>query len=164
MYLGRRISRAKWAITIDSIPNDIPADAISDIRTQSNTLSFWKCGEASETDLDEIALALALANRDRVDKLEIIWIDQEKIRENGIHIALNSGDTLVVDLKDLHRDLESLTYGKLGSIASQISTALNKGQFKIFTRGQVTKLIEEAVKLGRVDKDSLPVKISRLLN
>ena len=62
--LARKISRAKWEASDDLGEGEIQADAVSaDLRTTGNTLSFWRCTSASETDLQRVILALTAAHR-----------------------------------------------------------------------------------------------------
>ena len=74
MFLARKITRAKWAAKQELSVGEIPADAVTvDLRTQDNALSFWRCPNDTDRDVEEAALAIAAA-RKRVDRLDIVWL------------------------------------------------------------------------------------------
>lgn len=74
MFLARMITRHKWQPKDGLAADEIPAGAIAaDLRTANNTLSFWQCGRATDLEVSDAVLAIA-AGRDRIQKLDIVWI------------------------------------------------------------------------------------------
>ena len=81
--------------------NTLPADAISDLRTMGNTLSFWRIESLGE--LDKGALALAASSKsDKIETISLIWIDEDEIIRDGLTTDNSEGDTIVEDLSSLH--------------------------------------------------------------
>ncbi len=88
MFLARMITRHKWQPKDGLAANEIPADAITaDLRTANNTLSFWQCGRATDLEVSDAVLAIA-AGRDRIQKLDIVWILTDEMKSDGQRIRL----------------------------------------------------------------------------
>ena len=74
MFLVRKITRAKWGSNSELSAGEISADAVTgDLRTQRNSLSFWRCRAETNGDVEDVALAIAAA-RDQVDTIDIVWL------------------------------------------------------------------------------------------
>lgn len=158
MYLVRKITRSKWERTDQLGDNEIPADGITaDLRSTNNALSLWACADASES-LDDAVLALA-AGFERIDKIEVIWIDRESLKAASVKLDKTQGRTPVADLVDRHIDAVQLDLIRLGRFAEQVSTALKAGQYRRLTKKQVARLIATAVEDGRVALDDLQEKV-----
>jgi len=102
LYLARKITRSKW----DPKPytgEGVRADAITScLRTQEDSLSFWRCNH-DPLDVKEVILALALGEkRDRLDKIEIVLLEQKRLISDGFVFKPTDGDTLVSDLRARH--------------------------------------------------------------
>ncbi len=150
-YLVRKISKAKWDKIKDITDcQQIDGDVISDLRTMSNTLSFWRINDESE--LDEAALALAASSKtSNIEKITIVWIPEDSFE--FVRIERNSGDTIVNDLKETHRDLCDVTYGALGKIAMVMQNQINDLKCKIYTKKTVEQLLVNAYKSNRITKE-----------
>lgn len=168
-YLARKINRTKWHSVSYNGSTDIQADAITScLRTQSNELSVWQC-DTARPDVGEVVLALALESaKDRIDKMHIVLLHKDHVENDGISQRPTLGNTLVADLRARHRDLINLTMTKLCMLARRISTEVEKYADQeradiscshSFTRKDVTDIIRNAVKAGRVKKEELPEKI-----
>ncbi len=151
-YLVRKISRAKWPEQICKV-TDIMADAISDIRTSGNTLSVWKIDSLEQ--LDEAALALAVSSKtSKIEKMDIVWIDEECFHSKGISIVEADGDTAVGDLIKTHRDLCGLNYKLLGDIAEIIiGELLHNKNYKRYTKNSVQKALCNAYRNRRIEEE-----------
>src|SRR5687768_2781573 len=90
-FLLRTINRAKWSVPDWMGPGDVPADALSDLRTQSNTLSVWLVDE-NQTNLETIIEAFA-AGRNQLDKLDYTLITDQTLPPIPIAVALVEGNT-----------------------------------------------------------------------
>lgn len=87
MFLARKITRAKWTHKRGQLAKgEIAADAVTaDLRTQDNALSFWRCPAEARDDIEKAALAIA-ATRDRVDKIEIVWLTEDELLAAGQYL------------------------------------------------------------------------------
>ncbi len=164
-YIVRKISRAKWEPKEELGADAIPADAVtSDLRTTGNCLSFWECSDPNNQDqLKEIALALATpANRenDRVDKIDLAWIEKEAVENEGITLERTQGDTKVAYLRSKHIDAVHLDLEKIGILAKLFACSVrNHNQYFRFRRTKVREILYEALKNGQISLDELPEKI-----
>ena len=159
MYLARKITRAKWEPKPELSADEISADAItSDLRTQDNSLSFWQCGIAEQDKLEEAALAIA-AGRDSIDRLDIIWLADDELREDGHTLKNTEGRTPAIELSKLHVDVCRLDYLRLGKIARSIVKALKEKRHLRLTKTRVRKLLTSAVGQGRIDIDEIEDKV-----
>jgi len=131
VFLARKFARAKWDHKADLSDGEISADAVtSDLRTKDDTLSFWKCGGATKPEIEEAALALAAAG-DRIDKIDLVWLTEEELREDGQMLECTPGRTPVSDLARQHVDVSRLDYVRLGKVAEQIVSAIASGNYVV---------------------------------
>jgi len=159
MFLVRKITRAKWGPKEEFSSEEIPADAVTvDLRTKDNSLSFWECKSGSRENIEEVALAIAAAGN-YIERLDLVWIADEKFQEDGQTWKYSEGRTPLEDFAKHHVDVYRLDYVRLGKIASQITAAINAGKHLRLTKGSLTKLLVTAVKQGRIDLDRLEEKI-----
>ncbi len=150
MFLVRKITRAKWDSNSELSAGEISADAVTgDLRTQRNSLSFWRCRTETNVDVEDAALAIA-ATRDHVDKIDIVWLADDELQADGQRLRNSEGRTPVTELVGLHVDVSRLDYVRLGHIARRIVTAIEEKRCRRITRAQVKKLLAEAVVQGRV--------------
>ena len=116
MFLARKIARAKWAAKDGLSESEIPADAVTaDLKTQQNSLSFWRCPSDEKHDIEEAVLAIAAAG-DRVDRLDIVWIADEELQADGQSLKDTAGRTPVTDMVAMHVDVSRLDYVRLGNV------------------------------------------------
>ncbi len=158
-FLARTIARAKWPNAKGLPMGEIPADAVTiDLKTQGNSLSFWQCNSGKEDDIDDAALAIA-AGRERIDKLEIIWLDEEKMRDDGQALRTSDGRTPVSDMVASHVDLVGLNYNLLGLVARRVVNAIEENRYRRLTRFRVKNLIASAIEQGRISANLLSDKL-----
>lgn len=158
MFLVRKITRAKWELPEDFSDGEIPADAVSvDLKTKSNTLSFWQCASASSEELSEIVLALAAASR-KVDTMDIVWLPSENLCKD-LAYEDTPGETPIEGLVDRHVNVCKLDYVRLGKVAERIADAIGKGDCRRLPRSKVIEIFVEAVHNGRVKLSSLSERI-----
>ena len=152
-YWVRKISRGKWPEKIIPV-DDMPADIISkDLRTEKNTLSFWRIENLD--DLERAALALAASSKSTsIETIEVVYIPEEDIYSASFEVDDNSpGDTIVPDLAKMHRDLCALNFRKLGMISSLINNNIHQDHCQRFTKSCVKKLLKQAYIDQRICKD-----------
>ena len=136
MFLARRISRAKWDAA-EWAAGEIPADAVTvDLRTHSNTLSFWQCPTGTDSDVAMAALAIA-AGCERPDKLDIVWVADEELQADGQTLRNTAGRTPVTNMEVMHVDVSGLDYVRLGKVASRIVAAIEAGQYRRFRKAYI---------------------------
>lgn len=146
MFLGRKISRTKWDTQKEyTVADNLPADSFVDLRTTTNTLSFWKCRGTNGTQ-DELVLALvANAALDRLEKIDCFWMELTEFKELHLEQEETDGNTLVQDLVKDHVDLVNLDYAALGRLALSITTKLYQ-QSPVEKRLKEIKYEEDSIK------------------
>lgn len=161
-YLVRKISRAKWPSAQAIHLDEISADAVTgDLRTMGNTLSFWQLGAPSDNDeIRMIALALATGG-ERLDRLDLTWIDRDALDTQGIAVEESAGRTPVEKMRDKHVDLARLNLPRLCKVALLIAEALSLNHHRRFTKKQILHIIVEAIGKKQVSLTDLPPKIRR---
>lgn len=159
MFLARKITQAKWRPREGFAEGEIAADAVTvDLKTQDNSLSFWRCPTETTEDLEKAVLAIA-ATRNRVEKIEIVWLIDDDLQNDCQTLENTEGDTPVLELKELHVDVCRLDYVRLGKVAIRIATALENCRWRRITKGRVRELLVEAVKQKRVELADLQQSI-----
>ena len=159
MFVARKVTRAKWQATAGLRSDEIPADAVSvDLRTRGNTLSFWKCAEASAEALELAALALA-AQRDTLDKVELVWLPVEALSSRGVGMEQTPGETPLSCMVDRHVDAVRLDYARLGIVAAAVASALEQEAYRRWTRKQVRTVLVKGVCQGLIELDTLKAKV-----
>lgn len=155
MFLARKIARAKWDKKAGLGPDEIPADAITiDLRTRDNALSFYRCGSASPSEVEEAALAIAAAG-DHIETFDVAWISSDDLRARGHELKDIRGETPLVSMRERHVDVCRLDHRRLGEVAETLAAALCPATSKRFTKSSVETLLLDAVKQGRVEREQL---------
>lgn len=134
---------------------EISADAVTgDLRTQVDTLSFWRCRTGADDDVREAALAIAAAG-ERLDKLDIVWLADSELRADGHTLKDTAGRTPVADLSERHVDICKLDYVRLGKVAQRVVAAIEDQRWRRLTKARVKELLVAAVQQGRIIPDEL---------
>jgi hypothetical protein len=151
--LIRKINKAKW-FQIDILnDSDVSADAITNcLKTSKNTLSVWNIQE--ESDLDNAILAI-VATQDHLDTIDIVILEHTSLIEYNIKIVASPGDTPIKTLIDTHRDLEGLTFSKLGIVKDYIVERIRKDKLKRYTVASLKKLLKSAIENGLIKREDL---------
>ena len=163
--MARKISEAKWRTSPEPewSEGEIPADAVTiDLRTRENTLSFWRCGDGSEAEVEEAALAMA-AGGDHIETVVMVWFLEEDLESAGLRITPNDGETTVEDLVALHVDSPHLDYGRLGEVARFVAGAVADGRLRRIKRKDVKGLLLRAVRGGRARLDDFEERVRQEL-
>jgi hypothetical protein len=151
----RMIARAKWEQSADLREGEIAADAVTgDLRTTQNGLSFWRCPAIEATDLERAALAMAAA-RDRLDRLDVVHLDEDRIRASGLQTRATPGNTPVSSLRSWHIDVDALDLVRLGTIAAMIAMAHRTNAVLKLSRLEVLAILVRAVRDGLLSTDAL---------
>lgn len=169
MLLARVISRAKWEQKKWMDEGQISADAVTaDLRTQNNSLSFWRCADGTDEEINNVALAIA-AGRDKIDKVEIVLIDDEDLKTDGQTIKTSDGRTPVESLVRLHVDVTQLDYCRLGKVARRVASAVAADQCHRIPKNRIAKLLVTAITVGEILQigklnEKLRLQVQELLN
>ena len=164
MFLARKISRAKWEAKEELSEGEISADAVTvDLHTKGNTLSFWRCGGGREVEVEEAALAIAAAGQ-RVDKIDIVWVDENELKTDGQTLEDTPGRTHVTELINRHVDVCRLDYVRLGNVAHRVLAAIEEDRWTRLSKGRITEILVAAVEQGRVNLDDLQQGVQKQVN
>ncbi len=165
MHLGRKYSCAKWDIDSQNnvrsgfVATAIPADAIStDLRTQNNTLSFWRCEKLDEEGISNVVLAL-ISNFERLDKIDVVFPERSGFESDEQKLVQSKGDTPVASLRDLHVDIVHLDYESLGLVAKRIQKAIESKQVERISKKRVRELLIKAIQDDLVQLDKLKTSL-----
>ncbi len=155
MFLVRKISRAKWEPKEGLSAEEISADAVTvDLRTRDNSLSFWKCKSDSDKSVEDVALAIA-SKAQCVEKVDLVWVADGKLRDDGQILKDTDGETYVEDLVKKHVDVCMLDYVRLGKVARLVAAAIKANQYRRLTKRRIAQLLATAVEQGRINFDDL---------
>ena len=147
--LIRRISRAKW----ERIGNhDVSADAITScLKTYQNDLSVWRI--SSKDELNDAILALITGSKQtKLSTLHYVIIDEDLVFDNGLSLKKTDGDTVASNLVKNHRDIEQLTYSKLGVVKDLVLKCINSDNASFMTKKNLKDLLRKAINNGKVKK------------
>ena len=149
-YLVRKISRGKWPEKCCKI-EELKSDAIADLRSTKNTLSFWLIETLEE--LDNAILAISTGEKKSDIETTVVICLEETVLKSKFDIECSEGDTSIENLKSTHRDLANLTYKSLGDLATLILESLeNEAICKRYSKSEVAKVLVAAYKDKRLDK------------
>lgn len=159
MFLARKIARAKWDVKRNVQrgleEGEISADAVTgDLRTQKDTLSFWRCRTGSDDDIKDAALAIA-ASGERLDKLDIVWLADDELQADGQILRDTEGRTPVAGFAERHVDICQLDYVRLGKVAQRVVAAIEEQRWRRLTKARVKGLLAAAVQQRRINPDEL---------
>ena len=153
------MTRSKWIHKQGALKGKIPADAITaDLRTQQNRLSLWEGDITSRDSVNDVALAIA-AGRERVDKIELVWVTDEELKSDGLMLVKSVGRTPVTDLASRHFDACELDHEGLGLVAHRVASVMTTSRYYRLTAAAVRRILTTAVKEKRVDLTDLEEKV-----
>lgn len=163
--LGKQISRSKWDKSNLKEPA-IPADAVVDLRTQQNTLSFWRCGTTAEPKKENIVLAMALASGDRKlgGSVDFVFIPETAFHSNGILTSDTPGNTLVKSLVAEHVDAVELSLEGIGIVARVIDDAISNNHSIRYSRGEIANIIIKACAKGEFESSIIPEEMQKQID
>lgn len=154
-FLARKVTRAKWTAKRGLQAGELPADAVTaDLRTQDNALSFWRCGDATVQGIRRAQLAVAAA-AERLDKMDLAWVDKSTLEDDGVRFEKSPGRTPVAELVNEHEDAMHLDLVRLGAVAKRVAESITADRYQRLTRKEVLKLLRSAVDERLVAVESL---------
>lgn len=159
--LVRKVNGAKWRRNDLSVWDNVSADAITHcLKTNCDTLSTWKIN--SQDDINEAVLAIVSAG-DFLEAFDVIPLEAEHLKANGIDSLKTVGDTPIIELRDQHFNLTDLSYKKLGIIANHIIDQINKDKMQRYTFGKLKSILQSAIHKGRLSSSGLANSIQNKL-
>ena len=84
-------------------------------------------GRNKERSVKNVALTIA-ADRDKIDKVEIVLIDDKDLKNDGQIIKASDERTPVGSLVKLHVDVIQLDYCRLSKVARRVASAVAANQ------------------------------------
>jgi len=154
--LGRKVTGTQWARKADLGHDEVAADTVTkELRTTHDTLSFWCAADDTEP-WKSAALAMGAA-AERLDSLDIAWIDREALVGDGVQVVDSLGETPVADLRDKHADACRLDAFRLARVATHVARAVRSEpqQLRRVTRTELIAMVSEAVRADRVRLEDL---------
>lgn len=148
----RIIRKSRWYFKPDWLSQeDIQADALGDLVTKNNKLSFWHVYK-DRSNLERIIAALA-AKRDVLSNIDFILFDQYILEENGLKFQQTKGISLDAEANELwHLDLYELSASKLTNLAVAMA---NSGELKRISEREVKNILANAIATGTIKFDKL---------
>ena len=146
-YLIRMVDPMKaWSQTLEEIGNGqlIYADAISDLKTNDNTLSTWHVENCSDSEINKVVIALSSTFRS-LDSMRIVYIDYSNITEQGFNIKKTLGDSKIESYNNMHRDIAELNAGMLQKFAVVVLESILAENVKTISKNDVGMLLYEAL-------------------
>ncbi|MBB1150791.1 hypothetical protein H4K35_11805 [Myroides sp. NP-2] len=155
--LVRRINRAKWGQNCNENDlEDSSADAITNcLKTNNNDLSVWRIESIDQ--LENALLALITSKQQsKLSTLHYVLIDEELLKANDLNLSETPGDTVIESLKDSHRDINNLTYSRLGKMKNIILNCLNEDdKYNFITKSKLKAFLKKAIADGKIQRDIL---------
>jgi hypothetical protein len=99
-------------------PEDVPADALTDLKADKNELSVWSV-DPDGANLDIVLTAVA-SNRQSLSKVDYALLDESDLRSIAISCIRSEGGTPYTQANAVHCDLIELTVSKVARLAHAI--------------------------------------------
>jgi hypothetical protein len=152
-FLLRSIRKAKWYENPD-LPwlsqNELQADALQDLKTDSNTISVWYIVD-DHSNKERIITALA-ATRQYAVQFDYFLLKEHYIREINIKIVERQGDSPDNSINSWHRDLVELSAEKLMLLARSIQ---QNAQIERIPARDIRRFLTHALLSGRFDSTKM---------
>lgn len=151
----RIINRPRWPVDVtkDVDIKKLSASTITmELRTIDNDLSLW-----AVEDEDDAVLAM-VTNAEKFQAMWTLRISEDIMRKNKLEIKNDvSNKTNVKGIGEFHYNIKNLTYQSLADVAKAIIEALKKEDenLKNYSKEDVQKVLENAIKKGKVDPKKL---------
>jgi hypothetical protein len=151
--LVRKIEKGRWLQNDIRNGAEVSADAITNCtRTKGNALSVWEISGRDQVDDAVIAM---VSQCDSLETIDVVLLGRTNLIEKGLEIKQTPGTTALSDFGDKHHDIAGMTYRTLGILAALIVSEFRTDQVIRYTRGQIERLLKEAVGNGRIQTDLL---------
>lgn len=168
----RKISKSKWPDeevlvnhTDEAILPLLKADALTScLRTSKDELSLWTVENTSEEEIEKAILALITNSRlERLDRIQVVYFDEDNVRELGLTLKKSPGDTVINTYTNLHQDMIELNFEKMGKVSALITSALRDKRIKKYNEKKLTSLLNSAIESGLVEQKKLHMLLQHKL-
>jgi len=161
MKLIRKISLAKWANSIDKNADGFSADAITGcLRTSENTLSVWRDGDDGSGDKSLLAL---LASQTRIDKLDLIRLNQSEVESRNLLLVATPGNTAAEKYSNNHLDISNLDLDSLRSVAELVKQEVLNERSERISKAKFIELLLKGIEDGDVNEKALSAEVIKEL-
>lgn len=155
---------AKWKGADWGSVERIPADALTiDLKTSSNTLSFWKA-DGEDSDGEDAAILAIIATLQRAETVHVAIIDERDLEHLDIRESPETATTAAVGFNRLHVDILELDDASVRTVAAVIAKYVYAEETRRITASKVKRLIREGVEGGIIDVERLPSSLRRHVN
>ena len=121
-YVLRKIKRIRWESKCEWLqPDEVQADALSDLNTQNNELSVWLIFD-DQSNIRDVVAALSLSG-DYIPVVDYALIALDVVVANGFEVAENMGVTPFTAANQWHRDLVRLSATKILQLSKIVNQA-----------------------------------------
>jgi hypothetical protein len=156
-FLLRSINRRRWDKVAWLEEGRAQANALWDLRTEENKLSFWHVKD-DKSNLYQVAAAIA-AGRDAPDKFDYALFDQSLLEKISVRLVRTSGRSFHKEAdKYWHRDTTELSAQNVAEIANMI---MEYGTKDRIWPTDIVKLVKEAVSSGVIDVTPLKDRLKQ---
>jgi len=148
-YFIRRVTGKYWSFKCPNSMKKLPADLITmDMRTEDNSFSLYKIEKNNF--LNKVILGLAI-NRERIQKLQYIRIDESRIKSEKFKIQKTDGHTKLDVVNNNHFDIINLKSHTIVELAWFLAKIVEKGDTETIPKQEIKKMITEAINCGEID-------------
>ena len=161
-YYVRRLNKiSNWPDNNAKINKEtISADAISELKTTKNQLSWWELDDISDDSKIEKLAAAMLSTMDYgIGEICLVMIPSQDISTDiKLVSSPESGTSAVQGISDFHYDMVDLNYGKIGIVAETIAEHTSNLAGIFVKRIKSKKIIEKLKQLRKekqVDEEKL---------
>ena len=156
-FLLRVISKPRWYKVVWLEGGKAQANALVDLRTKENKLSFWHVND-DESNLYQIAAAIA-AGRDVPDKFDYALFDQNLLKQISVGIDQTAGDSFHKEAdKHWHCDTTDLSADNVAEIANII---MEHGIKDRISQREIVRLVKQEVSSGVIDVTPLKDRLKQ---
>jgi hypothetical protein len=150
-FFLRRITKTKW---LERNPSwlqgdDIPADPLGDLRTQSNKLSVWQV-EDDQPLLMQVAMAMTTMSGN-VSHFHYALIDQVAFKKINIKVEDAPGNSHYKQANTLHYNLIELSASDL----VQLARVIYDSKMGFIPKDKLLPSLAKAVESGEIPKSDL---------
>jgi len=140
-------------------------DVISDLRTQSNTLSVWRAD--TPEDINDALVAMSL-NRSDVSKMIALLLDEKDLSAMQIDFSdaiPGKAPGAVESIKNKHRDLLEIDYKRLGVLSDYMMKVVHDKDKRIeITKPNLKKLLIQYKDGNKIIPDEMNADLREKLN
>ncbi len=157
MVYMRKIDNEAW----DGKPAD-DSDSISDLATKNHELSVWRIKD-DLSDIDEIALALAMT-RDNTKGIMVVLLSTEDIkRQTGfkINIEDQEGQSAYLAKNGDHKNFMLYNVAEMAKLAAYIHLLIGQQAdelFRFYDEPQLVALLKSKFRSGEIDGETVKCK------